>query len=433
MEGSTVLIIVFALIFFLLVTGVPIAFCIFSGGILGLLLLGGSKLLIGFFSYSIHHLMASYPLAVGPMFILVGTLADVGGLGERCYNAFHTLLGHLRGGLLMATTAAAAVFGACSGSSVASAALFSKLALPELRKLSYQEEISLGAIATAGGLATLIPPSMMVVFYGILTNTSVGRVLIAGIIPGIILTIILMVAIFIRIKLDPKIAPVLVHGSTWREKVVSVIGAWPILAIFLVIVGGIYTGFCTPSEAGSVGAAVVLLYAVIRRTSVKNLIKAFYDATALTSQIFILIIGGQMLSKVVSLSGVTHDILTWMVTSNLSLSILWTLFIILYLVLGCIIDPISMLVLTLPFCFPILTKLGVDPIALGIVVILMVEVAVITPPIGFNVYVVAATAGVDPMVAFRGSTMFFFLLLLMVIIVILFPSLSTWLPNLAFQ
>lgn len=429
MEGWPVLGIVFGFIFLLLAFGVPIGFCILGGAIIGLFLVGGVNTAVGFFTHSIHHLSASYVLAVAPLFILVGTLAEAGGLGERAYLAFHKLLGHFRGGLLMATTGAAALFGACCGSSIASAALFSRLALPELREFGYQERISLGCIATAGGLAVLIPPSIMMVFYGILTGTSVGRVLLAGIVPGIVLSILIMLAIFIRIKLNPEIAPLLTTTVTRREKLTSIVGIWPVLVVFFVIIGGIYTGICTPTEAGALSAAVVFLYGVVRRIGRAKLIWAFHEATALTAQIFILIIAGQMLAKVVSLSGVTHSVLVWMATAGLPLATIWVIFILIYLILGAILDPISMLVLTLPLSFPILTALGVDPIALGVIVVILVEVAVITPPIGFNVYVVAAMAGVDPVEVFRGSVMFFFVLMLMVVIIIALPGLATWLPS----
>jgi len=433
MEGLIVVCIVFALIFSLLLIGVPIAFSILSGSIIGLWILGGMKLLEGFFGYSLHHLMASYPIAVAPMFILVGILADKSLLGERTYLAFHRLLGALRGGLLMATTGAAAVFGACCGSSIASAALFSRVALPELRKLGYQEEISLGAIATAGGLAVLIPPSIMIVFYGILTNVSIGKVLLAGIVPGIFLSLLIMGGIYLRVTLNPKLAPVSIGRASWREKASAVVGTWPVLAVFFIIVGGIYCGFFTPTEAGAFGASIVLVYAVAVGTGPKKLLDAFLETAALTSQIFILIVGGMMLSKVVTLSGVTHDILEWMGAANLSLTLIWAIFIVIYLILGAILDPISMLVLTLPMSFPILTSLGASPIALGIVVVLLVEEAVITPPIGFNVYVVAAAADADPAVAFRGSALFFFVILIAIVVVIVFPDIATWLPDLAYR
>jgi len=428
-----ILILVFGIIFAFLFLGVPIAFCILTGTVVGLWALLGTAALCGIISESVHHLIANYTLAVAPMFILVGTLAEASGLGERAYTAFNKSLGQLRGGLLMATTGAAALFGACSGSSLASAALFSRLALPELKKLDYQTEISLGAIATAGGLATLIPPSIMVVFYGILTNTPIGKVLIAGIVPGVILSLLIIGTIYAMVLLNPAIAPKPKEKATFWEKVLSIFRIWPLLVVFLIIVGGIYTGFCTPTEAGAVGAAVVFLYNLFSGTTLKKVAGAFKEAALLTSQIFILVIGGMLLSKVIVLSGVSRSVLEWLQQADLSMIMVWTIFILIYLVLGALLDPVSMLVLTLPMGFPILTKMGVDPIALGVVVLIMVEAAVITPPIGFNVYVVAAVAEVDPVRAFRGSIVFFFVILFMTVILILMPGIATWLPNLAFK
>jgi TRAP-type C4-dicarboxylate transport system permease large subunit len=242
----------------------------------------------------------------------------------------------------------------------------------------------------------------------------------------------IVIAMYVRIRLNPKIAPKSFDISTLREKIAAIVGIWPLLVVFGIIIGGIYSGFCTPTEAGAVGASVVLLYSIARGTGFRQIAKAFHEAAALTAQIFILVVSGQILSKVVSLSEITNSILAWMGASNFPDVGIITIFIVIYLVLGAILDPISMMVLTLPLSFPILINAGVDPIALGVVVVLLVEVAVITPPIGFNVYVVAAIAGADPEVAFRGSILFFFVLMLMIVIVLFFPGLATWLPNLAF-
>ena len=432
MEGWLVLVLVFGVIFFLLLIGIPIAFSILCGCIIGLWILGGMRLISGFMGYSLHHLMASYPIAVAPMFILVGALAEECGLGSKLYMTFQNFLGKLKGGLLIATTGAAAAFGAVSGSSIASAAMFSRIAIPELRKLGYDEKLSLGAIATAGGLATLIPPSVMVVFYGILTNVSIGKVLIAGIVPGILLSIFLSLGIYLRVALRPTLAPRSRNYVSTGEKLRSLVSIWPVLAIFIIIIGGIYLGFFTPTEAGACGTFIVLIYAIFLRIGIRRVLRAFLETASMTSQIFILIVGGMMLSTVVTLSGVTDAALLWMKSAELSLSVTWMIFILIYLILGAILDPISMLVLTLPISFPILKSLGVNPISLGVVVILLVEIAVITPPIGFNVYVVCAAANVDPSVGFRGSLMFFFILLLMLTLIILVPGLATWLPNLAF-
>ncbi|MBI2868996.1 MAG: TRAP transporter large permease [Chloroflexi bacterium] len=416
----------------LIAIGTPVFFGIFIGAGVGLYLVQGWSALWSFFSLSLHTVIAQYTFAVIPMFILVGTLAESGGLGVRAYQSFHKLVGHVSGGLLISTTLAAAAFGACSGSTVASAALFSKIALPELRKYRYSESLSLGAIATAGSLATLIPPSIMMVIFGILSNTSVGYLLIAGIVPGLLLTGLITVLIYVVAKMNPRMAPVRVEPVSVSERLMTLPRIWPLIAIFLIIIGSIWSGVVTASEAGALGVVVVLFWNFLIRVRVKSILGAFRDAAVTSCQIMILIVGGLMLSKVVAYSGLPADIINWITVNSMPLTSVWALTILMWLVLGMLIDSTSQLVLTVPFIFPVMTGLGADPLVIGIVAIVMIEVGVITPPVGFNCYVVSSIAGVDPAVAFKGIFPFFAVLLVVVVVLIAVPSLSTWLPNLAF-
>jgi tripartite ATP-independent transporter DctM subunit len=425
-------IVAFAVFFVLLALGTPVFVGVFSGTAIGLGLVRSWDTMWSIFSLSFHTLLARYMFAVVPMFILVGMLSESGGLGIRAYVAFHKLVGHLRGGLLTTTIFAAAAFGACSGSTVASAALFSKVALPELRKYKYSEGLSLAGIATAGSLATLIPPSAMIVIFGILTDTSIGRLLIGGIVPGIILSVMLAVFVNVMIRIRPDIAPIRIEPVSIKERLIAPFTVWPLAAVFLIIIVSIWTGVVTPSEAGALGAVVVLIWNFIARVPPKNIINAFRNAAVTSSQIMILIVGGLFLSKVVAYSGVTTNIIRWIEVNNLPLVSIWALIVIMWLVLGMVIDSTSQLVLTLPLAFPIMTGMGVDPIALGIVAIVLIEVGVITPPVGFNCYVVASIAGVDPWTVFKGILPFFIVLMLAAILFITFPILSTWLPTLAF-
>ena len=422
----------FGIFFFLLAIGTPVFVGIFLGAGIGLWVVRSYDTLWAYYRFGLHDILAHYHFAVFPMFILIGSLAESGGLGLRAYTAFHKLLGHIRGGVLVATTYAAAAFGACSGSSVASAALFSKVALPELKKYNYSQEMSLGCIATAGGLALLIPPSGMMVIYAILTETSVGRLLIGGIIPGIILASMLALLIYLRVRINPKLAPQLLEPAPVLERVTAMLGIWPVGLAFLLIIGSIYTGFVTPSEAAALGATVVLIWNFIARIRFKKIINAFRETAIISAQITILLVGGIMLAKVVSISGIPGVIISWIGAANLPTPVVWLTLILIWIILGMIIDSTSQLVLTLPFAFPVMTGLGVDPITLGIAAILTIEMGVITPPVGFNCYVVASIAGVDPEVAFRGIMPFFLVLLLAVVIFIAFPILSTWLPTMAF-
>ena len=425
-------IIAFAIFFILLALGTPVFVGVFSGTAIGLGLVRGWDSLWAIFSLSFHTMLARYMFAVVPMFILVGMLSESGGLGMRAYVAFHKLVGHLRGGLLTTTIFAAAAFGACSGSTVASAALFSKVALPELRKYKYDEGLSLAGIATAGSLATLIPPSAMLVIFGILTDTSIGRLLIGGIVPGIILSVMLAVFVYVIIRIKPALAPVRIESVSWKERLMAPFTIWPLAAVFLIIIVSIWTGVVTPSEAGALGSVVVLIWNFIAKVPLRSILGAFRNAAVTSSQIMILIVGGLILSKVVAYSGLTTNLIHWIEVNNLSLAAVWGLVIIMWLILGMVIDSTSQLVLTLPLAFPIMTSMGVDPVALGVVAIVMIEVGVITPPVGFNCYVVASIAGVDPWIVFKGIIPFFIVLMMAAVLFIFFPILSTWLPTLAF-
>lgn len=425
---------VFVLIIAFILVGIPVAFSMFMGGILGLGMLGGQKAVSSFISYSLHDLIANYSLAVAPLFIFVGEAALATGLAEKCYQAFNKWFGRMKGGLLIVTVVASALFGACSGSTVASAAIFSKLAIPEMRKYNYKDEISMGGIAAAGGLAAIIPPSIMVVLYGTITGTPIGKALIAGVIPGILLAVLFILMILLYATVRPKDLPkTAAEAVPVMEKLRATASIWPIIAIFLVIIGGIWAGFFTPTEAGAVASAVMIIFAVLGRLGFGKLLQVFYSTAGMTAQIGIIVISGMMVSKAVVLSGVTDEIIKSIESAGFSAFWLWVIVILIYLVLGCLIDPVSMLVITLPFLFPIMTGIGVDPLQFSVIILLMVNVAIITPPFGINCYVIASTMGVDPVVVFRGITPWLLVISFMTVLLILVPGLSTWLPNLLYR
>lgn len=426
-------ILMFALMIGFILLGIPVAFTVLIGGILGLWLLGGQQVMTTFISYSLHDLMANYSLAVAPLFILVGAVATESGLAEKTYRAFYVWLGRLKGGLLMVTVVASALFGACSGSTVASASVFSKLAMPELRKYNYREDLSLGGIAAAGGLAALIPPSIAAVLYGTITGASIGKTLMATVIPGIMLTALFLLLILIYATIKPEYMPKSNEEAVpFTEKWRVTAKIWPVAGIFVVIVGGIWAGFFTPTEAGAVASAIMLIYAALIRIGVKKLLRVFFSTAGMTAQIGVIVVGGMMISKAVVLSGVIDIIKHSIENSGFSVMMLWIVVILIYLVLGCLIDATSMLVITLPFLFPIMTNVGVDPLQFAAVTILMVEAAIITPPFGINCFVVATTMGVDPMVVFKGIMPWLLVVLVTAMLLIAFPALSTWLPGLIY-
>jgi C4-dicarboxylate transporter, DctM subunit len=429
----TELLIAFGVFFFILVIGGPLVVGLLLGAIVGLYLQIGLQGTWGILADGLHHLLAEYVFATIVMFILLSFLADAGGLGRRAYDTFFKLFGHFRGGVFIATIFAAAAFGSCSGSSVASAAMFGRIAYPEMKRFNYDEAYSLGCIAVAGSLAFLIPPSTIMVIYGILTNVSIGRLLIGGIVPGCLLAGMLAFQVFIQVRLKPRLAPTSPQRATRREQLISVIRIWPLVLVFAVIILTMWTGLVTPSEAASLGVLVVFIWCLTIGVSFKSVLDAFLNTAVTAAQIVSIIAVGLLLSKVVVYSGVAAAIVEWITVNNVSLIGVWLTIVIIWFILGMIIDPTSMLVVTLPLFFPIMMKLGVDGVAFGIVAVAMVELAVVTPPVGFDCFVVASVTGVSTSVVFRGIMPFIWILFVFVFIMILFPQIATFLPNLAYS
>ena len=429
----TELLIAFGVFFFILIIGGPLVIGLLLGAIVGLYLQVGFQGTWGVLADGLHHLLAQYVFATIIMFILLGFLADAGGLGKRAYDAFFKLFGHFRGGVFMATIFATAAFSACSGSSVAASALFARIAYPEMKRFKYDEAYSLGCIAVAGSLDFMIPPSTIMVIYGILTNVSIGRLLIAGIVPGILLAGMLAMQVLVQVRLKPQLAPTSPQRATRMEQVTSVIRIWPLVLVFAVIIFTMWTGLVTPSEAASLGVLVVFIWCLTVRASMKAVLEAFRNTAVTAAQIVSIIAAGLMISKVVVYSGISAVAVEWIIAHNVSLAGVWVIIILIWFILGMIIDPTSMLVVTLPLFFPIMTKLGVDGVAFGIVAVAMVELAVITPPVGFDCFVVAAVTGVPTHVVFRGILPFIWILFVFVFIMILFPQIATFLPNLAYK
>ncbi len=426
------LVVAFALFMVLLVIGSPMFVGILLGASVGLMIQIGFNGLWAYLGDSLHAILGNYVFATIVMFVLVGALSESGGLGERAYQTFHTLLGHIRGGVFIATIGAAAAFGACSGSSIASAAMFAKVALPHMKKLKYDETLSLSCIAAAVSLSILIPPSGMMVIFGVLTQTSIGRLLIGGVVPGILLAIMLVIQVWIQVKMSPRLAPTAGRPAQIGVMLRSLVNIWPLVIVFVVIVGSIYTGVVTPSEAGALGSFVVLIWNLIIRVKAKQIYSAFLATVITSCQILILVVGGLMISKVAVYSGIANTIMDWIIANNIALWQIWGILIGVWFILGMFVDSTSQLILTLPLFFPVMTRLGVDPIVLGIAAILLIQIGVITPPVGFNVFVVSSIAGVDPAVTFRGIWPFVATQMVATVIFITVPTLSTWLPSIAF-
>ncbi|MDE0408444.1 MAG: TRAP transporter large permease [Alphaproteobacteria bacterium] len=375
----------------------------------------------------------SFTLAVIPLFILMGSLATQAGLTTDLYRAAYNWLGRLPGGLAMATTLASAAFGAASGSTVVNAAVFTKMALPQMTSFGYDRRLSAGCIAASGTLASLIPPSILMVIYAILTEQSVALLLVAGLVPGLLSAALYMAGIYAIARRFPNMAPRSEIRISWARRWRSLYGVWGIAFLFLLVIGGIYTGFFVPTYAGAIGAFGAFLIVLFkRRLNARTTVDTFKDAGITTSSIFIIVIGGIVFARYLTYTGIVNDITGYLLALELGKYTYLFAFAAIYLVLGMLIDPIAIMVITLPVMYPILTKAGFDPIWLGVIAIKLAEVSLITPPVGLNVYVVRSASPIPLKLeeVFAGVMPFLAIDVLTLLLLIAIPEISLFLPSL---
>ncbi|MFC1929957.1 TRAP transporter large permease [Chloroflexota bacterium] len=409
---------------------------------LALALIGfiGQWLVIGRFESALNVLVttpywtvAKYTLIVMPMFILMGVFAGHAGFAQDAYDALQKWLGRLPGGLALATIAANAVFGAASGSSAAACAVFTQFSFPQMKKYKYDPGFACASIAAAGVLAMLIPPSVLMIVFGMITQTSVGRLFIGGFVPGILLTILYMIGIIVWLRFRPALAPLAPPGESWKNRFAALPQIWGLVFIAIFVLGGIYGGVFTPEEAGGAGAFLVFVLGIaMRRINFKRTLETLRDAARMSAMVFFVVIGAQIYSKFILTSGLPAIVIDKTMASGLPDLAIIGIFIGMYLVLGCFLDSISMMLVTIPVLYPISQALGWDVVWFGIVSIMAIEAGLLTPPLGIDVYVVKAAVGeeVGLMEIFKKVVPLFFIVLVAITIVVLFPSLATWLPGL---
>lgn len=426
------LIVSFVVIFGLMFLGVQIGICLGLGGILGTyLFLGNWTAGMNMVLLQATDITSSYTLMVIPMFVLLGSLGAVSGITSDLFNAFYRWLGRLSGGVAVATIATCAAMASITGSSVAVATAMTRVALPALRRYNYDERLSLGCIAMGGTLAIMIPPSVTFVLYGIFAEQSIGRLLIAGLIPGLLTAIAFAALIVVRCKIDPTLGP---PGPvfTWREKFESLVWFLPFFGIVFLVFAGILLGIWTPVESGAGGAMLVLLLAILRRSiRFADLIRACRDAAMVSSSIFIIIIGSMTFGQFLALNGFSERFAEWIIGMRFGPLTLFLIFVAIYFVLGCLMEVTSILALTVPLVLPIVIAMGWDPIWFGVVMVLLMEIAAVTPPVGLNLYAIKATL---PDIAlediYMGAIPFWCVVICMIFILYAFPSIALWLPNL---
>lgn len=416
------------LLFLFLLLGMPVAFALLSAGAIGLLLIDIDSM-FSILTTSPYRTAASFTLSTIPLFILMAEILARAGFAKDLYRASYIWIGHLSGGLAISSVLSCAMMGAMSGSTTATAAAMSRIAIPEMDRYGYNRRISTGVIAFGGTIAIMIPPSIPLIIYGILTETSIGKLLIAGIIPGILTALVLSLAIYFRAKINPSWTP---HVSpfTWKERLKSLKSLWAVLAIIIIVVGSIYSGFATATEAAALGASGAILIGVFtRRLKFQMFLQALKDTIKTTSMIFAIIIGAMIFGYYLTITGASQTIIDFVVSLPLPNLGILIIVLLIYLILGFFMDGIAILLLTLPLTYPIISDLGYDPIWFGILVILMVEIGLVTPPLGLNAFIVSSISKEPLENVFKGVTFFLVCAFLIITLIIIFPEIATWLPS----
>ena len=422
-----------ACLFILLILRTPVAFAMLIVGFGGYWVLEGLRSAGGVLLTESYSAISNYNLIVVPMFVLLGNVSSAAGFSRGLYDAAFAWVGRFRGGLASASVLGCAVFAAVSGSSVATAVTLGKVALPEMKRLGYAPGLSTGAIAAGGTLGFLIPPSTGFVLYAILTEESIGRLFMAGVLPGLLLTGLFMAAIWIVSVLDPEAGP---RGEpvALSERFRILGQAAPLLFVILLSIGGIYVGVFTPVEASGIGAALVILLAVLRRRiSFADFREAVCSTLSTSAMLYAIVIGANVLNPFFAITRIPATLGEGL--GALGLGAYGTLFVIIlaYVVLGMFMDGLSMLVITIPIVFPVITALGFDPIWFGVIAVIVIEMGMITPPVGLNVFVVRAVAGDVPLATiFRGVMPFLIAMIIGLLLIIAVPDIALFLPNTMF-
>lgn len=423
----------------LILCRVPIAFAMGFVGVIGYASETSMKAAIAMASRLISEAVRDYGLSVVPLFILMGLFVNQSGMSRDVYRAAHAFLGHFRGGLAMTTVAACGMFAAISGSSLATASTMSRVAMPEMRKFGYADSLSTASIAAGGTLGILIPPSVVLVIYGILTQTSIKALFLAGILPGALGILFYLAAVRFVVWRRPSSGPT-GPRTTWRDRLTALAGVGPVLGLFVFVIGGLYGLFdfapfnlsFSPTEAAGMGAAGTFLIAVMRKSiDLRGTWDALSETSRTTAGLFSILIGAWIFSNFVNFAGMPEQLVGWITNLGLSPLAVMGLILLCYILLGCVFESLSMMVLTVPVFFPVVTALGYDPIWFGIVVVVVTEISLITPPVGLNVFILKSVVpDVKTGTIFRGVTPFWIVDLIRLALLVLVPAIVLFLPNL---
>lgn len=421
---------VFALLFVFLALGMPLGFAMLVPAFLGLLTLLDLRAALALLGNTTYETGKTYDLSVLPMFLIMGQIASSAGLSERMYRCANAWLCHRRGGLAQSTVAGSAIFSAICGSNIATAVTMCHVALPQMRAARYDLGFATGAIAGGGTLGILIPPSTLAVLYGILTDTSIIDVLMAGTIPGIILTLLFMSAITIVTRMHPELAPTSPRAS-WNERREATLAAMPSFALIVILIGGLYFGIFSPTEGASVGAVGALILAVANgRYSWPALLADLVETAKLTAMIFTILIGAFLFNNFLIIAGIPTLVAGWFAALPFGKLGVLLVIVAIYIFLGAVMDELAMVLLTLPIFFPILMKLGYDPVWFGIILTVLVEMGMICPPVGILVFVIKGMAPDVPIERiYAGIFPYLYSCGILIVLLIIWPDIALWLPS----
>ncbi len=414
----------------LLFTSMPVAFAMIATGLAGFALIVTPQAAFSMVVADLYDTFSSYSLTVIPLFVFMGQVAFHAGISRRLFKTAYTWIGHLPGGLAMATVGACTGFGAICGSGPATAATMASVALPEMRRYGYSEQLATGAVAAGGSLGMLIPPSVVFIVYAIMTEQSIGSLFLAGIVPGVLIALLFCVSIYLRCRANKNMGPAGPRMS-WLQRLKSLTGVVETLLLFVAVIGGMFIGLFTPIEAAAIGAAGSLLIAAIKgQLGWQRMRRILLETVRTSVMVFFIVAGAVVFGRFLAVSQIPFVIARWLTGLPFPGWAVMFLIIAFFLIAGCFIDALALILLTIPIFYPVVLELGFNPIWFGVMVVVVTQMGVITPPVGMNVYVVSGIARAVPLqTIFKGSLPFLLMLLLAAVILVFFPGLSLLLPG----
>lgn len=421
--GVAVLVVIFLL-------GMPVGFTMAFVGVIGFMVTKGASAGLRLLASDFWDTWSSYSLTVIPMFVFMGSVAFYAGMSGRLYDAAYILFGKWRGGLAMATVVATAGFSAICGSTSATAAAMGKVAIPEMRRRGYDPGLACGCMAAAGSLGIMIPPSTIFIIYGILSEQSIGKLFVAGVVPGIILAFMFCLAVYVWARFKPTSTPA--GGSTTlRQKLIGVTGLFEMAFLFALVLGGLFAGLFSPTQAAGVGTFAAILIGLLRRSlGLRKFWLAIKDTLLITAMIMMIVAGATVFGHFMAVTGIPGAVSGFLGDLPVPANLVMILILAMYLIAGCFMDSLALVTLTVPILYPTVVTLGFDPIWFGVIIVLVVEMGVITPPVGINVYIIKGVAPDVPMGRiFRGASAFLLGMFILAVLLVLFPIIATWLPS----